>query len=100
MKGKVQKWGNSLGIRIPRVLAREGAMDADTEVDITSRDGKILISPVRKRTFTLRQLLSHVTDDNLHGASARPDPGLDLGLALGDPGAEGVDPVSRSGLPQ
>ena len=64
----MQKWGNSLGIRIPRVLAREVALDADMEVEITSRGGRIVIAPIRGRTFTLQQLLSGVTERNLHGA--------------------------------
>ena len=67
MRTRVQKWGNSLGIRIPKVLAREVSLEVDSEVDMVSKDGGVMIFPVRRKPPTLRQLLSHVTEDNLHG---------------------------------
>jgi antitoxin MazE len=66
MKAKIQKWGNSLGVRIPKVLAQEVALDTDSEVDLSSRDGAIIISPIRQKTVSLRKLLSGVTEGNLH----------------------------------
>jgi antitoxin MazE len=66
MRARVQKWGNSLGIRIPRALAQEVDVAADSEVEIAARNGKILISPLRKKALTLRQLLLGVTNANLH----------------------------------
>lgn len=66
MRSRVQKWGNSLGIRIPRALALEVDVAADSEVEITAKDGKILVSPLRTRLLSLRDLLSKVTDSNLH----------------------------------
>ena len=67
MRARVQKWGNSLGIRIPKAMAQEAAVAADSEVEITSKDGKIVISPLRRKSFSLRQLLSKVTAANIHG---------------------------------
>ncbi|HUI70226.1 MAG TPA: AbrB/MazE/SpoVT family DNA-binding domain-containing protein [Spirochaetia bacterium] len=66
MRTWVQKWGNSLGIRIPKALAQEVDVAADSEVEITVRDGKILVSPLRRKALSLRQLLSKVMDSNLH----------------------------------
>jgi antitoxin MazE len=66
MKAKIQKWGNSLGVRIPKALAQEVALETDSEVDLSSRDGAIIISPIRQKTLSLRQLLSGVTEANLH----------------------------------
>ncbi len=66
MKAKVQKWGNSLGIRIPRTLATEVLLETDSEVDLVARDGTIVIVPSRQKRLSLRQLLSRVTDSNLH----------------------------------
>ena len=66
MKAKIQKWGNSLGVRIPKVLAQEVALETDSEVDMSSRDGEIIISPIRQKSLSLRQLLSGVTEANLH----------------------------------
>lgn len=67
MKARVQKWGNSLGIRIPKVLAQEVALETDSEVDLSTQDGTIVISPVMQKTVSLRRLLSKVTDENIHG---------------------------------
>ena len=63
---RVQKWGNSLGIRIPKALAQEVDVSRDSEVQVQAVDGKILITPVRKKALSLRQLLSKVTISNLH----------------------------------
>jgi antitoxin MazE len=46
MKARVQKWGNSLGFRIPKILAQEVALETDSEVDLSTQDGTIVISPV------------------------------------------------------
>ena len=67
MKARVQKWGNSLGIRIPKVLAQEAALETDSEVDLSTQDGTIVISPVIQKAVSLRQLLSKVTEENIHG---------------------------------
>lgn len=74
MKAKIQKWGNSLGIRIPRSLAQETSVESDSVVDISSRNGKIIISPYKQKSFSLRQLLSKVTEKNLHDEIAIGDP--------------------------
>ncbi len=66
MRARVQKWGNSLGIRIPKAVAQESAVGEDSEVEITSKDGNIVISPLRKKAFSIRQLLSKVTAANIH----------------------------------
>ena len=67
MRAKVQKWGNSLGIRIPKAVAQEVALETDSEVDLSTQDGRIVISPIAQKTVSLRQLLSKVTEANLHG---------------------------------
>lgn len=66
VKAKVHKWGNSLGIRIPRILAQEVSLESDSEVDLSTRDGTIVIVPSRQKRLSLRQLLSKVTDSNRH----------------------------------
>ncbi len=67
MKARVQKWGNSLGIRIPRAVAEEVAVRSDSVVELSTEDGRIIITPTRRRAYSLRQLLSKVTRENLHG---------------------------------
>ncbi len=67
MLAKVQKWGNSLSLRIPKAFAAEAAVEEGCTVDISVGDGKIIVKPVRARTFQLQDLLSEVTRENLHG---------------------------------
>ena len=66
MKTRVQKWGNSLALRIPKSLATEAGLDRDSSVEVSLTDGKLTIVPDTKPKFTLKQLLSQVTKENLH----------------------------------
>lgn len=66
VKAKVQKWGNSLGIRIPRALAVEVGVDSESIVDISINYGDIIITPGKQRPPSLRRLLAKVTAENLH----------------------------------
>lgn len=63
MQTIVQKWGNSLGIRIPAVYAREFDLRNGSAVDIIDNDGSLVIVP---RKQTLENLLSQVTEENSH----------------------------------
>ena len=76
MKTKVQKWGNSLALRIPKSFAAETALEPDTEVDLNLVEGKLIITPVAKDEYSLEQLLEDVTEDNLH---AEVDTGVFVG---------------------
>ena len=65
MRTKVQKWGNSLGVRIPRSFAAEARVEAGSTVDISVEKGSLRIRPVHRR-YSLRALLRKVTSRNLH----------------------------------
>jgi antitoxin MazE len=67
MKTRVQKWGNSLAVRIPRSFAAETGMEKDTLVDLSLEEGKLVLTPLRAPGMTLEQLLEGVTGENLHG---------------------------------
>ncbi len=64
MKTRVQKWGNSLGVRIPKSFASEIGIDRDSSVQMMIEEGAILIVPERESSWTLEALLAGVTDDN------------------------------------
>lgn len=66
MHGKIQRWGNSLAVRIPRVYAKGVGFEEDTSVEISVNEGDIVISPRPAPAFTLEQLLAGITDENLH----------------------------------
>ncbi|MDE2952768.1 MAG: AbrB/MazE/SpoVT family DNA-binding domain-containing protein [Chloroflexota bacterium] len=64
MLTKVQKWGNSRAVRIPKAIAEEAGLDFDCAVDIKCVDGEIRIKRARKRKrYDLDELLASVPDD-------------------------------------
>ena len=65
MQTRIQKWGNSLGLRIPRSLALEARVEEGATVDLSVENGRLLVRPVRVRTYSLRRLLGEVTRRNL-----------------------------------
>ena len=66
MKTRVQKWGNSLALRIPKPFAIEIGLDRDSTVEMSMIDGKLVIAPVVDPVLTLEHLLAQVTEANLH----------------------------------
>jgi antitoxin MazE len=66
MKTRVQKWGNSLALRIPKSFAIEAGLDQNAEVDVALVEGKLIVTPLFTSAFTLEQLLAGITDDNRH----------------------------------
>ncbi len=66
MHGKIQKWGNSLGLRIPKPLADEVGLREKAEVELSLVKGTLVVRPLRGPTFTLEALLAGVTNRNRH----------------------------------
>jgi len=66
MRARVQKWGNSLALRIPKKVAEEAGLSSDSPVEITFVEGQIVISSVSEEVPTLEELLAKVTDENIH----------------------------------
>lgn len=68
MQTKVQKWGNSLGVRIPRGLAEEVGLGAGTEVSLTAKDGELVLKPAVPSQLRLADLLEAITTENIHAS--------------------------------
>lgn len=66
MKARIQKWGNSLALRIPKSLAEEVHVHLGTQVDVLLVDGSIVVKPVNPPEWTLDDLLRGITEENLH----------------------------------
>ncbi|MCK5738877.1 AbrB/MazE/SpoVT family DNA-binding domain-containing protein [bacterium] len=66
MKIKVQKWGYSLAIRIPKSFALETEIDNGSLVDLSLADGKLIATPIKKKKYTLAELMKSVCADNIH----------------------------------
>ena len=66
MLAKVQKWGNSLALRLPKALADEAGVELESPVNIIVRDHTIVIEPLRKKNvYDLDRMLDEVTEQNL-----------------------------------
>jgi antitoxin MazE len=76
MKTRVQKWGNSLALRIPKSFAAEVGLDSNSSVEMSLRNGRLVVVPAAKPKITLKQLLAKVNEKNLHQE-------VDTGSALG-----------------
>jgi antitoxin MazE len=66
MRTKIQKWGNSLAIRIPRPFAEELGVDQDTEVEMSLEAERLIVQRPSQLSFTLSELLAQVSDENIH----------------------------------
>lgn len=73
MLAKAQKWGNSLAVRLPKNVAEECGINADSAVEISREGNSIIIKPVRKK-LSLETLLAQVTAENLHSEIATGKP--------------------------
>jgi antitoxin MazE len=66
MKASVQRWGNSLALRIPKAIAVESGLADGSVVELKLRKGVIALIPERRRKYELQELLSQITKKNLH----------------------------------
>lgn len=66
MLTRIQKWGNSLGLRIPRAFAREARVEEGSAVDLSVTHGQLIVRPVRQERYELNALLGEISDENLH----------------------------------
>ncbi len=66
MKTRIQKWGNSLALRIPKSFADEMGLGENSSVQLMLKEGALLISSDTESKWTLEELLSRVTEDNIH----------------------------------
>lgn len=67
MQARVQKWGNSLAVRIPKSFASQSHLGQNSLVEMSVEKGRIILLPVSQPAMTLVQLLEGVTSENLHG---------------------------------
>ena len=76
MRAKVKKWGNSAAVRIPASVMQVTRLNLDEVVDVREEAGRIVIEPVRQKTYELDELLKGITSKNQHRA-------IEFGPAVG-----------------
>jgi len=72
MEVLVKKWGNSAAVRIPAAVLADARIQLDQSVDVREERGRIVIEPLRRTAYSIRDLVKDIRRDNLHGAV---DPG-------------------------
>jgi antitoxin MazE len=77
MRVQVQKWGNSLALRIPKSFATETALACGADVDLTVEAGRLVITPVPRQRYTLDELVASITPENRHAE-------ISTGASVGD----------------
>lgn len=81
MNVSVSKWGNSLGVRIPKDVASQVGLREGSRVEVRAEDGRLTISPTQRR-YTMEELLVNVTPEAMRDAF---DWGPDVGREIIDP---------------
>jgi antitoxin MazE len=72
MKATIQKWGNSLAIRIPKNITKDTRVSEGSNIDIMIENGKIILSP-RKKEYSLKELIKKITIENIHSEISTGD---------------------------
>jgi antitoxin MazE len=67
MVSRVQKWGNSLAVRIPKAFAEEIKVTEYSSIQIVVKDNALHISPFEETKWLLEEFLDRVTEENIHG---------------------------------
>lgn len=63
MQAVVQKWGNSLGIKIPSLWAKDNNVKSGSKIEVIAEKGRMTILPQKR---TLDDMLALVTPENIH----------------------------------
>jgi antitoxin MazE len=66
MTAFVKKWGNSAAVRIPADVLADAGLAIDHPVAVREERGRVVIEPVRRRQFSLQELLKQIRPENLH----------------------------------
>jgi antitoxin MazE len=74
MLARIQKWGNSLGLRIPKALAADAQVTDGTRVDLIVENGRLIVAPQRKAECNIDDMVARITRDNLHGETGTGSP--------------------------
>lgn len=80
MQVLVSKWGNSLGLRLPKALTEQIGVTEGQKVEIRAEGGRIVVEPVRS-PLTWEQMLENTTPEELRNAW---DWGEDVGREIVD----------------
>lgn len=76
MKVTIQKWGNSLALRIPKSFAAHSRIEQGSQVDLSLENGRMIVDATKGQEYSLEDLLARVSKKNLHSE-------VDFGAPMG-----------------
>ena len=65
MKTKIQKWGNSLGVRLPKSIAEQKSLRDGLVVSVVLKNNQIVIEPIEQE-LSLESMLEELNENNVH----------------------------------
>jgi antitoxin MazE len=66
MRAVIRKWGNSAAVRIPAAVMEAAELAVNEPVEVREQEGRVVLEPVRRKSYDLRKLIAGINDDNLH----------------------------------
>jgi antitoxin MazE len=66
MRAKVLRWGNSLGLRLPKKLAEDAKVAEGSLVELWVDRGRLLVAPIAERIYSLDELVRGINSRNCH----------------------------------
>jgi antitoxin MazE len=67
MQVQITRWGNSLGLRVPKEIAARVGLKEGSRVDVASEGGRIVVS-LERPVYALDELLTGMTPAAMHDA--------------------------------
>lgn len=66
MEAKVKKWGNSLGVRIPKSISTQVGITEGASIEIKIEGDKITLAPIQKKEYSIEEMILMISEDNVH----------------------------------
>ena len=63
---RIQKWGNSFAVRIPRNLINSLSLTSRVSLDIREEDGKLILTPIQPKKYQLSEMIAQITPQSIH----------------------------------
>lgn len=67
MKTSVKKWGNSMAVRIPALMAKDLQIRDGSILEVLVDSGNIILKPEKRNRVNLKKMLLKVNSSNIHG---------------------------------
>lgn len=78
MTTKIQKWGNSLAIRLPKALFQSGKFAEGSEVTLEEKGSEVVLKVVKRKYPTLKEIMKTIKPGDLQAYDWGPDVGLEI----------------------